>query len=427
MNARFLHVADCHLGYRQYNNTERYNDFARAFRSIIRTAIAEAVDFVVLAGDLFDKRTIDAFTLNQATVILEQLKAANIPCIAVEGNHEKPYLQDHIGWVRFLAERELLILLDPFRGGKMVVAPYEKRTGAYIDIRPGLRVYGLGYSGSGTPKAVEVYAETLRGIPRDQIEYTIFIAHAGVEGVVDDKGGLSHRQWSVLRPYVDYLALGHIHKPYHFDDWIYNPGSPETCSMTEVEWADRGYYLVEVDTKRARADGEPKHVATRHANPRRPFHRVSIKVDLYSTPEELYAYCRTFLVRKARDLGVGRRDGMSPVVELALTGVLPFDRSALDIGFLESLLQETFDPLHAQVRNLTRTAGFAVDVEESLTRSDLERQVLGSLLERDTRFRTHSERWAQLVLSLKDLAINGSAPDAIIRELADHLSAREAE
>ena len=423
VNARFLHVADCHLGYRQYNNTERYNDFARALRSVIRIAIAEKVDFVILAGDLFEKRAIDALTLNQATVILELLKAANIPCIAVEGNHEKAYFHDHIGWMRFLAERDLLILLEPFKQGELALTPFAKRNGAYIDIRPGLRVYGLPYSGSATVKAVEAYAAALVDLPQEEIDYTIFVAHAGVEGVVDDQGGLSHRQWSVLKPYVDYLALGHIHKPYEFDGWIYNPGSPETCSMTEVAWPERGYYLVDVDTAHEHTAEAPKHTATLHANPRRTFHRLSMKVDHYTEPDELYDHCRTFLARKVRDLSSSVNKKERPVVELALTGVLPFDRRALDITYLEEQVQESFNPLHAQVRNLTRTSDFAIETEESLSRSELERQVLTSLLERDARFRDESANWTNLILSLKELALGGSAPEAILTELAGHTSA----
>ena len=70
MRVRFLHMADCHLGYRQYNLRERFNDFGRAFHHVIDVAIREKVDFVLLAGDLFHKRAIDALTLNQAIAAL---------------------------------------------------------------------------------------------------------------------------------------------------------------------------------------------------------------------------------------------------------------------------------------------------------------------------------------------------------------------
>ncbi|MDQ3249968.1 MAG: exonuclease SbcCD subunit D, partial [Chloroflexota bacterium] len=398
MKARFLHFADCHLGYRQYNNAERYNDFARAFLAVIDVAIAQKVDFVVLAGDLFEKRSIEALTLNQAMIGLERLKAANIPCIAVEGNHELVYHHEIIGWMQFLANRRLLTLLSPtFEAGEVKLAPYANRQGSYLDPLPGLRIHGLRYVGSGTVVAVESYATALAALPQDEVEYTIFIAHAGVEGVLGEhSGGLSYRQWSVLRPHVDYLALGHIHKPFEFDQWIYNPGSPETCSIMETAWPQRGYYLVDVDTDRPRAEEEAKHTATLCANGRRIFHRLEVKTDLFTSPADLLTYCQEYLMRKARDVNVDKLSAdQRPVVELQLTGVLPFNRSALDMEALESLIGEIFQPLVVLVKNATRPVDFAVETGESMSRPELERRVLTDLMSRDARFHTHREQWVE--------------------------------
>ena len=92
MKTRFLHCADIHLGYLQYGLKERFNDFAAAFNAVIDKAIGEysprrdgrripfdedlqgPVDFVILAGDLFHKRSIDALTLNQAMRALRDLR-----------------------------------------------------------------------------------------------------------------------------------------------------------------------------------------------------------------------------------------------------------------------------------------------------------------------------------------------------------------
>ncbi|MCX6044189.1 MAG: exonuclease SbcCD subunit D [Chloroflexi bacterium] len=425
MKARFLHLADCHLGYRQYNNTERYDDFARAFLAIIDVAIDQKVDFVILAGDLFDKRSIEALTLNQAMIGLERLKAANIPCIAVEGNHELSYHNEAIGWMQFLANRRLLLLLHPdFEVGEPQLKPYTNRKGSYVDPVPGLRVHGLRYLGSSTATAVEGYAKALEAQPKDDIQYTIFVAHAGVEGVINEQtGGLSHRQWAVLHPYVDYLALGHIHKPFDFDHWIYNPGSPETCSLFEATWPHRGYYLVEVDTERPRAEDEPKHNAQLHANPRRVIHRLDIKTDLLTLPTDLIAYTKEYLQRKARDFGVNKlSDSQRPVVELQLTGVLPFDRSALDLAALELLVQEAFNPLIALVKNFTHSVDFGVEFIEGVSRLELERRVLSELMNRDTRFHTQSEQWVELTLGLKRLALSNASPEAILDELTGQMA-----
>ena len=409
MRATFLHMADCHLGYRQYNSRERQNDFTRAYLDIIGAAIDGKVDFVLLAGDLFEKRAIDPVTLDHAITGLERLREAGIPCLAVEGNHELAHYRDSIGWVRFLAERELLTLLNPQRDGERVTLPrYENREGAYVEPVPGLRVYGMRYYGSSTPHLVKRVADALAAADKQGVEYTIFMAHAGVEGVLDGPGGaLSHRELAPLRGHLDYLALGHIHKPFEFDNWIYNPGSPETNSLTEVAWPERGYYLVEVDT-----EAEPKHRAVLHANMRRPFERLFFKVDACETPGELLEECRRHVERRHRQFR-----GREPVVELRLSGVLPFDRSALSIEPFEKMIEELYQPLHCIVRNDTRGAEFAVGIDQHLSRPALERQIVADLLERDNRFRARSGEWTELVLAIKQLAVSGASADGILEEL----------
>ena len=73
MKFKFLHFSDAHLGYQQYNHKERFNDFGRAFLYTVDQAIAQKVDFVISAGDLFQKRTVDPMTLMQAVEGLKQL------------------------------------------------------------------------------------------------------------------------------------------------------------------------------------------------------------------------------------------------------------------------------------------------------------------------------------------------------------------
>ena len=424
-----MHIADCHLGYRQYHLRARFNDFARAFLAVIDVAIAEQVDFVILAGDLFEKRSIDALTLNQAITGLEKLKKAGIPCVAVEGNHEHAYYQDSIGWMSFLALRDLLILLNaPYVDGEPQIRRYENHRGAYCEPVPGLRVYGLRYLGAGAPVALKSYAEALADVPAEGVEYTIFVTHAGIEGEAPEQmGGLTHSQLTPLRPHTDYVALGHIHKPYEFDDWAYNPGSLETCSVSEAQWPNRGYYFIQVDTDAVGESGI-KHAATLHAAPRRKFYRFSLKTDLFTSPEDFQAKCRDFLERRARDVGAKRgAEKDAPVVELQLTGILPFDRNGLDLPAVEEMVNSVFSPLLALVRNLTSPAEYAVEAGESLSRSQLERRVMADLFARDARYRKHNERWAEAALGLKKLALDGASPEAIVDELGHRMAAIESE
>jgi DNA repair protein SbcD/Mre11 len=56
MIIRFIHTADIHLG-KTYRNSlgenERYEDFFRCLSGIVKDALDEEVDFVLICGDLF--------------------------------------------------------------------------------------------------------------------------------------------------------------------------------------------------------------------------------------------------------------------------------------------------------------------------------------------------------------------------------------
>jgi hypothetical protein len=111
---------------------------------------------------------------------------------------------------------------------------------------------------------------------------------------------------------------------------------------------------------------------------------------------------------------------MPPVIELYLTGVLPFERSALDLAAVEELVGRCFQPapLIILVKNLTQGTDFAVAADASLTRSVLEQQVLSELFSRDARYAEHSVEWAKLAINLKQLVLNGAPAEAVLAELA---------
>jgi exonuclease SbcD len=415
MKCKFLHLSDVHLGYQQYNHKERFNDFGHAFLHIVNQAISERVDFAILGGDLFQKRTIDPPTLIQAIEGLSRLKEAGIPVAAVEGNHERAHYRDVFSWMDFLADRGYLTLLNPisFKEGVPALTAWNGEQGAFLDLSPSgdttgglVRIYGIKYYGASSGRVVEGLVKALVDMDHDNVEYVILVMHAGLEGILPRYSAtLTHSQLVPLRDYVDYLALGHIHKPFEREDWIYNPGSPETCSMDEAAWRDRGYYLVEVDTEQAL-----KHKARLVRNPRRPFLRLSLSVDTYESPEALYAAAQEYARREATQQA-GRPQ---PVVELALEGVLPFDRHELDTNQLETIIEEALDPLLVRVANHTVPTEYEVSGDESKSRAELERDVVEDLVERDARYRPAAADWTEIILNVKRLTLEGTSPQGIL-------------
>lgn len=437
MKCKFLHLSDVHLGYQQYNLKERFNDFGYAFLRIVDEAISERVGFVILGGDLFQKRAIAPPTLLQAIEGLSRLKEAGIPVVAVEGNHERAHYRDVFSWMDFLASQRYLALLNPvsFQEGKPILAPWDGVEGAYLDLLGGIRIYGVKYYGAMTDRVVEGMVKALAEMDHSRVEYAILVMHAGLEGVLPHYSAtLTHSQIAPLRDYIDYLALGHIHKPFEREGWIYNPGSPETCSIDETAWPERGYYLVEVDTMPEA--GTPKHLAQLVANPRRPFLRLSLGVESYQSPEALYTAAERHLKREAagyagnpgypkgslspdtaelpHQVAFSPGEGTSPVVELTLEGVLPFARRELDVKRLESLIEHTFNPLLARVNNRTVPTEYEISDDEAKPRAELEREVVEDLVERDARYRLAAADWAHIILDVKRMTLEGVSPEGIV-------------
>ncbi len=410
MTIRFLHAADFHLGYQQYASKDRFNDFSRVFFHVVDQALDHHVDFVLLAGDLFHKRKVDPLAMRAAIRGLEDLRDAGIPVLAVEGNHERSYYRDHYTWIDFLDAMGYFRLLDPrFEEGKAVLEPCGEERGAYVDLPGGVRVYGLRYYGASTGRVFGMFAEAVKETDHSDVDFTILMAHAGVEDQLPHYSGtLKYNALAPLRGHVDYLALGHIHKPYQLDGWIYNPGSPETCGMDEAAWPERGYYLVEVEP-----GADPAHRAELIAPPRRPFHRFWLEVDGFTDPNQLYDGVRALIRRE--DEGVDRQT--EPVVELSLVGVLPFNRFDLDLDYVESLVDEAWSPLITRIKNRASPSEFEMDVDTEAARPELERGIVQELLERDARFRPAAEAWTRVALDLKRMALEGSPPEAVIDAL----------
>ncbi|HEX9035950.1 MAG TPA: exonuclease SbcCD subunit D [Ktedonobacterales bacterium] len=422
MRTVFVHTADNHLGYEQYGVRERYDDFARAFLAVVEGAITRQADFFVIAGDLFNKRAIDARTLTQANEGLRLLADAGIVAIGIEGNHDRSYYRDGMSWLQYLSYQGLLRLLSPtLRDGAPVMAEWspESLLGLYTTLKGGrARVYGLPWYGSSTARVMASFAETLAAAREREeaegVEYRVLLMHTGVEGVLPKLQGLPTRaDFEPLRELVDFIALGHVHKPYEIDGWLYNPGSTETWGAEESEWSDRGYYAVTVDTDVT--PGEPRHFAERITNPRRPFVRLSFRVDGLSDPTSFYERFERMVAQGARahQDAVGRK----PVVDVSMIGVYAFDSSAIERARLEKIITERFQPLVARIHDSARANDWDVDSDTDDSahpdRAALELRVLEDLVARDARYTAQAPAWAATLAQLKRMALEGEDPEQI--------------
>ena len=232
---RVIHTGDTHLGYAQYHSQTRRQDFQDAFEQVIDDAIDDDVDAVVHAGDLFHDRQPALGDLLGTIRLLRRLRDADIPFLAVVGNHESTRSGQ---WLDLFADLDLAERLGP-----------EPRTVGDTAF------YGLDH----VPKS-----------RRSELDYA-FEPHDADRAALVAHGlftPFAHADWeteTVLEASsvdFDAVLLGDNHEPGTETvdgTWVTYCGSTERASAAEE--TARGYNLVtfhdEVDIRRRTLDTRP--------------------------------------------------------------------------------------------------------------------------------------------------------------------------
>ena len=397
---RFVHLADLHLGYEQYGLKQRAVDLAAAFRQAAMAAAKEQPDFLLIAGDVFNSRTIDPTTLLMAVEVLRPLQEAGIPVVAVSGNHDRGWHGESQNWLAVLHRLGYLVHLDvSIRQGQLQLHGPDSLSPSYVEFGD-TRVVGLPYLGATLPRLVGQLAQALAALPPC---YTVLLTHAGLEGQMPGfTQPLRLEQLEPLRPYVQYVALGHLHKPFAIDDWVYNPGSLEALGVDEWDFKG-GWYLVE--TSRL-SDGWSHRVRFTPAR-RRPCARLRLDLGAAEGPEAALQAAK----RLAEDNAA--LAGKDAIVELAIVGKLSFALAALDTTAIVQVLERRLRPLKVLVRNLLEIEGVGAIYDEHSSRDEIEQAVLEQAVANDQRYHEHSTSLANLALALKRMAIAGASDEAV--------------
>jgi len=417
---KFLHIADIHLGIRRYRSEERAKDFFYAWSDCIqRYALDEKVAFVLIAGDFFDARKVEPQGMNHAMLCLKKLHDAGIPVIAIEGNHDSHEVSTRFSWLRSLSQWGFLKLLEPIYDddGTVSLKPWDEhnRAGSYIDIGEA-RIFGSLWYGSTVSQSLTGLVDLLRD-HHDPQRFNVMMLHTDIEGHANHPSPpLPLARVNELKSYVDYLALGHTHKNFVIDDWAYNPGSLEACSVDEYAHT-RGAYLVEIDGK--------KHTARLMQDyHQRPVERVGFDVNGRSTPEELNEALFAQLRQELTPHHSENTSELAPVIELSLRGQLGFKNALLELNRVRDQIKKEFNPMLVMVRNQTVPVEYAVaaGLGEHVTRGERERRVIEDLISRDARFGKQASEIAGLILEAKRLALGEETAAGISQMIESRLA-----
>lgn len=227
---KFAHLADCHLG--GWSQPELQDLNLLAFKTAINICIKEKVDFILIAGDLFDSAYPPIEILKETFSEFRRIKEAGIACFLIAGSHD------------FSASGKTFLDVLERTGFCVNVSKFEERGGEiYLNptIYKNIAIYGY----SGKKSSLEI--DDLRKIKLHESPFTkILMLHTTLTEV---RGDLPIDSIPLKQlPKADYYALGHIHTTHENSKLIY-PGPLFPNNFQELEELKYGtFYIIEKNT-----------------------------------------------------------------------------------------------------------------------------------------------------------------------------------
>lgn len=246
-----LHTADWHIG-KQLHKMDLSEDLDLFFDWLLNVITTEAIDLLLVSGDVFDQANPSQSALKQYYGFLKRMIGTNCKIIITGGNHDSAAVlnapkailgflnievvggaPDEISELFFKhskAETEVVIAAVPFLRDRDIrkSAPGESYSDKVEQIRDGIQNY---FATVNTH-----YAAHYEGC------CFIVMGHLYVQGAqVSDSmrdiqiGNQASVKGSIFGEAPNYVALGHIHKPYAVYDaeQVHYSGSPIALSFSE--------------------------------------------------------------------------------------------------------------------------------------------------------------------------------------------------
>ena len=242
---KFAHLADCHIG--SWRDPKLKDMSTYAFTKAVDKCIKEKVDFILIAGDLFNTSFPRLDNLKTVVGKLKQLKDLGISVYIVPGSHD--YSPSGKTILDVLEEAGLFI--NVFKGS---VENGKLKLNFTVDKKTGAKITGiLGKRGalekSYYEKLVTDHLERENG-------YKIFLFHSGIDELKPkEMENVISQPLSLLPKGFDYYAGGHLHivDDKQIDGYgrIVYPGPLFPNSFAELEKLERGgFYIVEDENAR---------------------------------------------------------------------------------------------------------------------------------------------------------------------------------
>jgi exonuclease SbcD len=386
---KLLHTADIHLGAKNYGRTDyasglntRLLDTRRSLDFMVQRALDEEVDCFLFCGDAY--HTPDP-TPTQQKLFAEALRPladAGIPLVLLVGNHDHPVtfgrassldiFQHLAGTVHYFAQPQTATIETTSGPLQLVAMPWPVRS----------RVLAREEYRAMKPDEVrqfieEKYVTYIARQARETLDPdvpTVLAGHFSVQGAElagSERTSLLAQEpkfgvGQLAVPPIDYVALGHIHRPQDRNEGgdipVVYAGSIERVSFKERD-EPKGFYLVEIADGPARGRPQMTYVET----PARPF--VAVYVDAREAAEPTEAVVNAIAQHDLADAVVRVRyridEAQVPHLDPARI------RAALADADTVAALERTVDPAERRRRTVvTREAGLEDALRQYLAQHD---------------------------------------------------------
>ncbi|HAV75822.1 MAG TPA: exonuclease SbcCD subunit D [Anaerolineae bacterium] len=270
---KLLHFADAHIDMANYGRHDpetglplRVLDFLKSLDTIIDAAVSEKVDMVIFAGDAYkDRSPAPTFQREWGKRII-RLSQAKIPTLLLVGNHDlspaagrahaiQEFDTLQVPYVKVLQKPEFLTQKDLWDVPVQIIAmPWISRSGLMASLES---------SASDTKELFSDIESRISSLIEDWIAEAdkdlplILTAHASVEGAMFGAERMVMLGSDLVLPTalvkdkrLDYVAMGHIHKPQDVNKGnhppVIYPGSIERVDFGEAK-DDKFYIIADVE------------------------------------------------------------------------------------------------------------------------------------------------------------------------------------
>jgi DNA repair protein SbcD/Mre11 len=234
---KFIHIADCHID--GFKDPRLAHLGLQSFIFVINKAIKEDIDFLLIAGDLFNSALPRLESLKEVTKELQRLKKHDIPVYVIPGSHDASLSGESMLDVLDITGLVTNVMKGTINKNEKLELSWtiDKKTNTYI----------TGIKGEKGQLEKKYYQQLLPlEIPNDA--FSIFMFHSAITQLQPEElKNMSSQDINFLPRGCSYYAGGHVHikeaysSPSHAS--VIFPGPTFPNNFSELEKLNHGSYV----------------------------------------------------------------------------------------------------------------------------------------------------------------------------------------